>query len=308
MATLKEYFEFDFRKGVTAGQELQVVGRNRDVKIMARVHYDLESAVKYMSYYVPLCNDPLELFLYLLREQSPEKAVPISNYAFAEMRPLGADTMNLRETRFSGRVFIYSENNLSEQELITLKEFATHQGLSVQFRGPNYSKERNAHEKPLAFISHDSRDKKRIARPLALELRKKGCPVWYDEFSLKVGDNLRESIERGVKESKNCILILTPRFLANTGWTKVEFESVFAKQIIEKSNVLLPVWDRVTEQQIYQYCPSLLNTVGVRWSLGRVEVSQRLYSVIMSSLREWLSLELNERAGQQRYDRRGKSG
>jgi hypothetical protein len=37
--------------------------------------------------------------------------------------------------------------------------------------------------------------------------------VWYDEFSLKVGDSLRESIEKGIKECKKCILILTQNYL-----------------------------------------------------------------------------------------------
>ncbi len=281
MATLKDYFELDFKEGMTAGQELRVIGRNRDVNIMARVHFDLQSAVKYISYYVPICNDPLELFLYLLREPSPEKAVPFSNHAFAEARLPGGEIMSLRDTKFSGRIFIYSENNLSSEELTTLRQVATQKGLSVQFRGTSYAKDRAANEKPLAFISHDSRDKTTIALPLALELQKKGCPIWFDQFSLKVGDSLRESIEKGIKECKKCILVLTPRFLSNTGWTKVEFNSVFSRQILEKNNVVLPIWHRVTKQQVYEYCPSLLDTMGINWSLGRQEVSQQLYRAIM---------------------------
>jgi len=54
-------------------------------------------------------------------------------------------------------------------------------------------------EKVFAFISHDSEDKD-IARCIAINLRKRICPVWYDEFSLKVGDNLRVSIEKGLKK------------------------------------------------------------------------------------------------------------
>ena len=41
--------------------------------------------------------------------------------------------------------------------------------------------ERNKWEKPLAFISHDSRDKKEIAEPLALQLQKWMCPVWFNQ-------------------------------------------------------------------------------------------------------------------------------
>ena len=46
------------------------------------------------------------------------------------------------------------------------------------------------------FISHASEDKEVIAGPLADTLKGKGLAVWYDDFSLTVGDSLRESITR----------------------------------------------------------------------------------------------------------------
>ncbi len=69
----------------------------------------------------------------------------------------------------------------------------------------------------MVFISHDSHDKEEVASKIAIELTRRVCPVWYDEFSLKVGDSLRESIEKGLKECKKCILILSPSFLTNKG-------------------------------------------------------------------------------------------
>ena len=53
------------------------------------------------------------------------------------------------------------------------------------------------------------------------------CPVWYDEFALKVGNNLRTSIEAGIKKCKKCILVLSKNFFSNSGWTKKEFDSIF---------------------------------------------------------------------------------
>jgi hypothetical protein len=47
------------------------------------------------------------------------------------------------------------------------------------------------------FISHASEDKDSFVRPLATELRKNGLRVWYDEFSLRLGDSLNESIKQG---------------------------------------------------------------------------------------------------------------
>jgi hypothetical protein len=48
-----------------------------------------------------------------------------------------------------------------------------------------------------AFISHASEDKDQIARPLYLQLQELGLRIWFDEFTLTVGDSLRRSIDKG---------------------------------------------------------------------------------------------------------------
>src|SRR5262249_5863645 len=93
-------------------------------------------------------------------------------------------------TSAPARIFIYSESDLPESEILELKREGLTLGHEVQFRSVKYVIERGKHEKPLAFISHDSRDKD-IARAIAIKLNKTLCPVWYDEFTLKVGDNPR---------------------------------------------------------------------------------------------------------------------
>jgi len=108
------------------------------------------------------------------------------------------------------------------------------------------------------------------------------CPVWYDEYSLKVGDNLRKSIESGLKETKECILILSLHFLANNEWTRTEFDSVFTREILEGEGVVLPVWSNVTRPEVYEYSPSLANKVALNCNLGMEEVVRRLYRAIMA--------------------------
>jgi hypothetical protein len=107
------------------------------------------------------------------------------------------------------------------------------------------------------------------------------CPVWYDEFSLRVGDNLRDSIEKGLKECKKCILILSPNFLSNRGWTKREFDSVFTREVLEERHVVLPVWHGVGMQDVYDYSPSLLNVKALDWAqLDEEEACRRLCQAI----------------------------
>jgi hypothetical protein len=107
------------------------------------------------------------------------------------------------------------------------------------------------------------------------------CPVWYDEYSLKVGDNLRESIEHGLKACKKCVIVLSTNFFSNGGWTKREFDSIFTREILEEKHLVLSVWSDVDKNMVYNYSPSLLNVKGIDWNrLGEDEVCRQLYRAI----------------------------
>jgi TIR domain len=165
---------------------------------------------------------------------------------------------------------------------LKLKINSQNNGLFVHYRDINFSNERSKLEVPLAFISHDSRDKELIATILANELQRRMLPIWYDEYSLKLGDSLRESIEKGLKECKKCILILSPNFLQNSGWTKTEFNTIFTREIIETKNLVLPIWAGVSKQEIYEYCPILVDRVGVNWDKGIETVVTKIQQVLMT--------------------------
>jgi hypothetical protein len=70
--------------------------------------------------------------------------------------------------------------------------------------------------------------------------------------------------------------VVTKNFIGNEGWTKAEFDSVFTKEILEKGNVLLPIWHEVTAREVYEYSPWLANIKAVNWSEGAKEVVRKL--------------------------------
>jgi hypothetical protein len=187
-----------------------------------------------------------------------------------------------RETTATRRIFLYSETDFDNPTIVQMQNEAQSLGHDLQFRGSGYVEGRSKFEKPQAFISHDTRDKDSVARPIAITLQKMLCPVWYDEFSLKVGDSLRESVEKGLKECKKCILVLSPQFLSNNGWTKREFNSIFTREILENSRLVLPVWLGVTKEQVYNYSPSLLDVKAVIWEESKQEdVCRQLHRAII---------------------------
>lgn len=150
-------------------------------------------------------------------------------------------------------------------------------------RSQKYAVDKSRLEKPLAFISHDSRDKD-FARELAVELQKNMCPVWFDEFSLHAGDSLRESIEKGIQECRRVVVILSPHFLSNSGWTKVEFNSIFTRELIENQNLILPVWMGVGRKEVYTYSPTMADRLALLETDGISQIASKIRKEIFKDL------------------------
>jgi hypothetical protein len=196
---------------------------------------------------------------------------------FSYLLPGGTE-VDYNDIVFTGRLYIYVEGILPDEVRAKLVEKARERDLNIVFRDALYAHEKASSETPKAFISHDSRDKDEIARPIATTLRSMRCPVWYDEFSLEVGQSLRESIEHGLKISRKCIFVLTPNFLSKGGWPKREYEAVFTRELIEAQNLILPVWSQVSQREVFDFSPILADRWGLSWDqLGEKEVCRRLF-------------------------------
>jgi len=88
------------------------------------------------------------------------------------------DWVSTKDIQASRRIFVYSETDFNAEELKYLKNKAKEFGHDLQFRAEGFRKEKSMFEKPLAFISHDSRDKADVAQKIATKLQSMLCPVW----------------------------------------------------------------------------------------------------------------------------------
>lgn len=277
MSTLKDYFLSDKNHELKATQTTEVTARG-GLKIPVQMFLDFSSGSIYLAYYLEPVSDPLQRCLDLVTGNAVSAVLGVAGGfriagGFPETNPIVASDL-----KFCGRIYIYSDNLLSNTELDTLNMTAKQNGLLLGYHGPDWAAQRTQLEKPMAFISHDSRDKEAVAKPLVDELIKfPGCTVWYDEYSLRIGDNLRESIEKGLRECKKCVVLLTRNFLINRGWTKAEFDSIFTRELVEQANVILPVWCDVSRNDIYSYSPILANKVAAQWSKGPADVARQVY-------------------------------
>lgn len=102
-----------------------------------------------------------------------------------------------------------------------------------------------------AFISHASEDKDSFVRELYQKLTNFGLKIWYDEFTLKVGDSLSKSIDSGLLNSDFGVMIISQSFL-NKGWPEYEYRSLLSREIGNKP-VILPIWYNVTKHEVSQY-------------------------------------------------------
>ena len=301
MATLREYYEKDFRYNTKVHIKVPSNGELIEGVIL----YDFAGYFAFLALYIPQADKELSFFTDLMSNLQYGTDKFIFDYKvtlpsakefsgrlkienkedFEVLAQYFGDTewISTKGMQASRRLFIYSEANLTAKEISLLKAKAREIGHELQFRSEVFRQERSKYEKPLAFISHDSRDKEIVAKNIAINLQRRLCPVWYDEFSINIGENIRDSIEKGLKECKKCILVLSPNFISNKGWTKIEFDSIFTRQILEEQKLVLPVWYKVTKDDVYNYSPSLLNIKGAVWeTLGEEKVCIQLYKAIMS--------------------------
>jgi len=201
MATLYEYFVKDGAKNLTMHQTVPLTDKATSSKhgeITARLHLDFDANAKYVSFYIPdmlgvECPEAIVLNEVATILKWPESHVKVK-------AGLLGHEYDARELVFTGQIYVYSERPVPTELRERMNVEARAAGHRLTFRSVEYMSDRNKREKPRAFISHDSRDKKAIAEPLAVQMHKIMCPVWYDQFALKVGDSLRESIENGLKE------------------------------------------------------------------------------------------------------------
>ena len=138
------------------------------------------------------------------------------------------------------------------------------------------SNERNEHFD--AFISHASEDKE-FVRPLALELKRLGLKIWYDEDSLHIGDSLSGSIDKGISLSDYGIVIVSKKFFEKS-WTRQELQTLITKRANINKRIILPVWYNISKEEVQQYSSILVDSVAATSSESIENIAAKLYREI----------------------------
>lgn len=142
------------------------------------------------------------------------------------------------------------------------------------------------------FISHASEDKQEIVKRLADNLIINGATVFYDEYSIKLGDSISESINKGLTVSKHAIVVLSKHFFEK-GWTNAELQAIFSKSIAEKYKILI-IYHGITHNDVIKTYPLLADKMALDSSIGVEKITEELFNAIQKPFNlSYLKLDID---------------
>ena len=83
-----------------------------------------------------------------------------------------------------------------------------------------------------------------------------------DEFTLRPGQSLSRSIDRGLANSKFGLVIISPHFIRKP-WPEYELRGLTTREI-HQGRVIIPIWHRVTRKEVIAFSPPLADKYAVR--------------------------------------------
>lgn len=89
------------------------------------------------------------------------------------------------------------------------------------------------------FISYSSLDKN-IARQIAQDLKHYGHEIWFDEWSIQVGQCIPTEISGGI-ENSDFILLLLSKKSVESSWVDKEWKSAYWDEVNNQSISILPI-------------------------------------------------------------------
>lgn len=129
------------------------------------------------------------------------------------------------------------------------------------------------------FISHASEDKESFVKPLASALSDLKVSVWFDMFTLTVGDSLSRAIDKGLMNSRYGIIVISKEFI-NKAWPDYELRGLINREL-GRDKIILPIWHGVSRDDILDFSPSLADKFALNTTNSEIEeIAFKLLEVI----------------------------
>ena len=121
------------------------------------------------------------------------------------------------------------------------------------------------------FISHASEDKYNFVEPLTKALKDAGIKTWYDADQIGWGESIRQSIDRGLINSRFCIVVLSRDFFKKHWAGTYELNAIFQRAALEQNSLILPIWHNITIEEISQHNLTLPDIKALNSSIHTLE-------------------------------------
>ena len=133
------------------------------------------------------------------------------------------------------------------------------------------------------FLSHSSLDKDVFVSEFSEKLSEKGFKVFEDVKVFKVGQSQTDMMNMGILNSIFGVVFLSANFI-QSGWSEYEFKSFLNREINEKKMIILPIWHEVTDKQVRQYNPYLVDKFALKTEEFTMdEIVEHISDVILQS-------------------------
>lgn len=106
------------------------------------------------------------------------------------------------------------------------------------------------------FISHANKDKVDYVDELKASLEKLKIKIFYDKESLEWGDDWKQRILDGVKESEFAIIVISGNFF-DREWTEKELNELLNRQNRNGQKIILPILHNITIEELQAKYPKV---------------------------------------------------
>ena len=125
------------------------------------------------------------------------------------------------------------------------------------------------------FICHASEDKETFVKDLAHQLIRNSATVFYDEYSIKLGDSLSQKINEGIVNANNGVIVLS-NFFFEKKWTNAELQAIFNKSINENFKLFI-IYHNIGNEDVRTRYPLLADIKATNSSKGFEKVAEELF-------------------------------
>ncbi|MCP4689264.1 MAG: TIR domain-containing protein, partial [Desulfobacterales bacterium] len=99
-------------------------------------------------------------------------------------------------------------------------------------------------------------------------------------FDIKLGDSIRQSIDKGLSKSRFGIAVISHAFIKKK-WTQYELNGLLAREM-SGAKTVLPVWYDINREDVMMYSQSIADKLAV---IGTSENVEEVASEIAEILR-----------------------